>query len=106
MRTVYGGPMPTAEMFQAIWQDQGLFDRHNINHVKEVYLYFTACDETGRKVVPLDDFGHPIEDLRSPGAYRSAADEYDREQELESQPAPRKGPPPPKPSRSIPFSPL
>jgi hypothetical protein len=72
-------------------------------------LYFTACDETGTEVIPVDNFGTPIDDLRSPGPYRSAADEYDQEQELESQPMRSKSTPkapPPLKNAALPFSPL
>lgn len=101
MKSTYGGPMPITEMFQAIWQDKDNFAHHNIQHVKEVYLYFTPCDQTGETVVICDQVGNIIERFVSAGAYHSAADAYEQKQELESQPVTRQNSP-----KNVPFSPL
>ena len=101
MKSSYGGPMPVKDMFQAIWQDKENFSRHNIQHVRDVYLYFTPCDKHGEPVVVCDQIGNIIERFQSPGAYHCAADAYDRQQELESQPVTRQQSP-----MNVPFSPL
>ena len=101
MKGKYGGPMTVDDLYQALWQDREFFRNHGINHVNAAYLYFTACNEYGEAVLVYDRFGNTIDGYVSSGGYRSAADEFDKQAQLEAKPVTRK----PSPTR-VPFSPV
>ena len=105
MKGKYDGPITVDDLFQALYQDRGFFDRHAITHVKSAYLYFTPCNEFGEPVLVFDQLGNLIDGYISAGAYHSAADAYERAAAVpnhpETRPIVRQASP-----KSVPFSPL
>jgi hypothetical protein len=104
MKGKYGGPISVDDLYQALYQDRGFFDSHRITHVRNAALYFTPCDEFGQPVLINDELGNPIDGYVSAGAYRSAADAFDRAHErrhVETRPIVRQAE-----LTAAPFSPL
>jgi hypothetical protein len=78
MKGNYGGPWSIKNFFQAVWQDQQFFERHNITHVTSVVIFFTACNAKGETVIIRDEHGKRVGGYDTAGGYRCAAREYDR----------------------------
>ena len=104
MKGKYGGPMTIDEFYQALYQDRPFFESCRITHVRAASVFFTPCDEYGEPVLVIDELGNQIEGYVSAGAYRSAADAYEKAQqrrEPETRPVIRQAS-----VRAVPFSPL
>lgn len=106
MKAKYGGPMSIDDLYQALFQDREVFfEQHHITHVRNAYLYFTPCDELGEVVLIIDQLGNEIDGYVSGGAYRSAADAYEKAASKADTPATRPIVRQNSPA-SVPFSPL
>ncbi|HEX9595561.1 MAG TPA: hypothetical protein VF982_01670 [Anaerolineales bacterium] len=106
MKGTYHGFMSMDEFFQALFQDrEEFFRRYNITHIRKATLYFTPTDEHGQPLSIVDRHGNPVDGYVSAGAYRSAADAYDKalhkEPDHETRAVIRQRAP-----TNVPFSPL
>lgn len=84
MKGKYYGPLSLDDFYQALFQDKtDFFAAHGINRLRNATLYFTPCDKHDQPVQIKDACGAPIDGYVSAGAYKSAADAFDRPQEIE-----------------------
>ncbi len=83
MKAKYKGPMSLKDFYQAFYQDQEFFKKHNIEFLQNATLYFTPCDEKGKAIQIKSSSGKLIEGFHSAGAYQSAADLYDKAAAIE-----------------------
>ncbi|MEZ5551552.1 MAG: hypothetical protein R3E82_11725 [Pseudomonadales bacterium] len=72
------GEMTIAEVRQALFEKlHEIEDDYAVRFSRGATLYINPTNGFGDDVVPRDRAGYKVENIRSEGPYRSAADEFD-----------------------------
>lgn len=71
------GEMPIPALIKALYQEFRLLeDTYNVKFVRGAALYLTPTDGLGDEVECRDTLGNVVQELRSKGAYKSIAQDY------------------------------